>query len=78
MLDYFFEIGKSLDFIQQWCVGGRELEQLNANAVAAMAKSDGEKRRFARRHVGEVAGWMRWSVESEMVVEEGTKRIGAM
>jgi hypothetical protein len=39
--NHFIKIGQSLNFVQQWCTSSRwELEQLDGNGVAAMAKSD--------------------------------------
>jgi hypothetical protein len=49
-LDNWLKISKSLNFVQQWCVGGWKLEQLDGKGVAAVAKSDWKKCRFARRH----------------------------
>ena len=41
--DQFLKVSKGLEFVQKQCIGVREIEQSDADGVAAMAKSDGDK-----------------------------------
>ena len=50
LLDHFVEVREGLDLVEQGCVGGQKLKQLDADGVPAMYKSGWDKRRFAGRH----------------------------
>jgi hypothetical protein len=50
LLDHFVEVREGLDFVEQGCVGGRKLKQLNADGVTGVSKSGWDKHRCPGRH----------------------------
>ena len=71
MLNDLIKVGDSLNFVKQGCISWQELKQLDADGVA----------RVTVMNEGLLEDMMKYSgrelVEPYMVVEEGTRRIGA-